>query len=121
MDTVIDPIKVPVITLSQAELEDIQAMIDAGQLPGDFLDRHHEAVRKNVFGHDFKTDRHGDPIEQGRGSAVNMTQQSVDAYKKWGRDEPDFAANLQRMEEQLAGANARRKAQAPASRRGVSR
>ncbi len=32
-------------------------------------------VRQDVFGHDYKTDAKGNPIEQGLGSALNPTSQ----------------------------------------------
>ena len=117
METVIDPIRMPTITLSQSELDEIEAQMAAGALPPDWLDRHYAAVQANVFGHDHKTDKHGCPIEQGRGSASNMTQQSVDAYRKWGKDEPDYAENLKRMQAQLSASNEVRNATAAARRK----
>ena len=116
VETVLDPIRVPTITLSDAELDDIEAQIEAGKLSPDFLERYYAAVANNVFGHDHKTDRHGNPIEQGRGSASNMTQQSVDAYRKWGKDEPGYAEHLATMEKQLAACNAVRAAGGDARR-----
>jgi hypothetical protein len=120
--TVIDAVHPPAITLSQSEIEEIQAEIDAGLLPPDFLERHHEAVRKNVFGHDYKTDGKGAPLEQGRGSPNNQTHQSVEAFKKWGVNEPDYERNLARMEKELVASEARRKAEAESSgkRKGMS-
>ena len=97
-----DPIRPPTINQSMEELEQMQALIDAGQLPPDFIERHFDAVDANVFGVDAPKDRRGYRVEQGRGSPLNMTQQSIDAYKKWGKDEPDFNENLKRMESQLA-------------------
>jgi hypothetical protein len=116
-----DPIRVPTITLSQAELEEIEAEIAAERLPADFLERHYEAVQNNVFGHDHRTDANGRPIEQGRGSAANQTHQSVEAYRKWGKDEPDYERNLARMEKQLAACDAERKARAASAGRKVGR
>jgi hypothetical protein len=115
VETVIDPIRMPTVTLSQAEMDDIAS----GQLPPEWLERYHAAVQSNVFGHNHKSDRHGNPIEQGRGSAQNMTQQSVDAYKKWGKDEPDYADNLKRMQAQLDACNEVRNAATAARRKEV--
>ena len=127
VDTVLDPIRMPIITLSQAELDEIETAISAGQLPADFLDRYYAAVQKNVFGQDHRTDRHGNPIEQGIGSAGNQTANSIKAYKKYGKYEDDytpeqFAANVKRMEAELAACNeARAAAGAGARRRGARR
>jgi|SRR5271155_2681645 len=118
--TPIDPIRVPVITLSQSEIDEIQDEIAAGRLPADFLERCDAARERNVFGFDHKKDRQGNPIEQGRGSAQNQTHQSVEAYRKWGRDEPDYERNLSRMEKELVACEAQRKAKA-GGRRGASR
>ena len=75
-------------------------------------------ARRDVFGVDHKTDKQGNPIEQGLGSAVKMTQQHVDAYIKAQTDkkfrsepEPGYADNLKRMQAQLAECNARRRAE----------
>jgi hypothetical protein len=102
VQAVVDPIRVPTINLSEAELAEMEALIEQGLLPKDFIDRHFDAVDNNVFGFDHKKDRKGVPIEQGLGSAGNMTQQSIDAYKKWGHAEPGFAEHLATMQEQLA-------------------
>jgi hypothetical protein len=116
VETVIDPIRMPTVTLSQAELDEIDQLILAGQLPPDWIARYYAAVRANVFGHDHKTDRHGEPIEQGRGSAGNQTQQSLDAFKKFCSSEPNFSEHLALMEKQLAACNELR-AEAGAARR----
>lgn len=109
VDQVIDVLRVPVVNLSEAELAEMEAQIEAGLLPKDFIEKHFEAVDNNVYGIGHKKDRKGRPIEQGLGSPANMTQQSIDAYKKWcgpSKDnpvgEPGFAENLARMEQQLA-------------------
>lgn len=107
--TTIDPIRVPTLNLSPAEIEEIQELMEAGQLPGDFLDRHYEAVRTNVFGEGYKIDRHGEPIEQGIGSSGNQTRNSIDAYRKWCNPDnpkatdpdPNYRENLARMETEL--------------------
>jgi hypothetical protein len=82
MEAVIDPIKVPVISLSEDELNDIRALMAADQLPRDYLDRYREAVAKNVFGHDFKRDAKGNPIEQGLGAKGYETANHFAALKK---------------------------------------
>jgi len=122
VETVLDPIRMPTVTLSQKEMDDIEALMAQGQLPPDYLDRYHEAVAKNVFGFDHKVDADGNPIEQGRGSPGNQCQQSIDAYKKFGRPEKgsseaefkEFNDNLKRMEAELRACNAARKALADA-------
>lgn len=110
--TPIDPIRVPTLSLSESELSDIEALIEQGALPKDFLDRHFEAVENNVFGFDHKKDKHGEPIEQGIGSPSNMTRNCVEAYRKYGKDEPKekYEATLARMEADLAKCDERRKA-----------
>jgi hypothetical protein len=73
MDTPIDPIRIPTITLSNEEIDEIKEGIKAGQLPADFLERHYDAVDANVFGIDAPKDRHGKRQEQGRGSRGHET------------------------------------------------
>ena len=119
VQAVFDPIRVPSINLSQAELDEIEEAIEAGDLPKDFLDRYFKAVEDNVFGADHKKTRKGDPIEQGLGSAGNQTKNSVDSYKKYCNPEnpkatdpdPNFKENLARMVAELAEADARRAAE----------
>jgi hypothetical protein len=111
VSTPVDITKPPVITLSQAEIEEIEELIAADQLPRDYLERHFAAVKQNVFGHDHKVDAKGNPIEQGKGSAMNQTRQSVDAYRKWGVNEIDYERHLKRMEAELAKCDERRRAE----------
>lgn len=116
---VIDPIRVPSINLSQAEMAEMEELIEQGALPKDFLERHFKAVEDNVFGADHKKDKRGDPIEQGIGSPSNMTRNCVEAYRKYGKhvDEPDvFKATLERMEADLKTCDARRKVEAEKAR-----
>jgi hypothetical protein len=110
VDSVLDPLRVPSISLSQAEIDEIQDMIAREVLPPDFLERHLEAVRRNIFGFDHKTDKNGRPIEQGLGSPQNMTQNCIDAYKKWGKNDPGFEEHLKRMEAELVACNKARAA-----------
>jgi hypothetical protein len=51
---------------------------------------HFEAEARNIFGHDFKRDRHGKPIEQGLGSPQQPTRQHINALRA---AEGDDAAN----------------------------
>lgn len=108
---VIDPIRVPTITMSQAELAEMEELIETGQLPRDFIEKHFRAVQANVFGHDHKTDRHGNPIEQGIGSPGNMTRNCVEAYRKYGKGEDGYTEHLALMEKQLKECDARRAAE----------
>lgn len=122
VETKVDVLRPPSITLSQKELDEIDAQMAAGVLPPDYLDRHLDAVEANVFGHDHKKDRHGDPIEQGIGSPGNQTQNSVNAYRKYakyemGFSEAQFAENLKRMEGELAASNEARAAAGTVRRR----
>jgi hypothetical protein len=99
---VLDPIRVPTINLSEGELADIEQLIESGALPKDFLDRHFEAVDKNVFGYDAKRRRDGSYIEQGIGSPGNMTRNCIEAYRKYGKGEPQYDETLARMEAEFA-------------------
>lgn len=72
-------------------------------------------VETDVFGHGFRRDKAGRPIEQGLGSLSNMTKQSIDAYVKWhGPDspepDPNFKENHKIMQDALIECDARRKA-----------
>lgn len=75
-------------------------------------------AQNDVFGVDHKKDNKGEPIEQGNGSASNMTQQAIDAYianqtdpkRRSGPPEDGYADNLKRMRAQFAECQARRRA-----------
>ncbi|HZR74546.1 hypothetical protein [Bradyrhizobium sp.] len=75
----------------------------------------------DVFGVNFKTDRNGLPIEDGVGSANNMTQHCIDAYvasqtqRNPNGPEQGFQETLARMKKQLAECNARRAAERAAA------
>lgn len=99
--TPIDPMRLPTITQSPAEIAEMQGLIEEGKLPKDFIKRHIDAVDANVFGHDAPKDRKGWRLEQGLGSPENQTHNSVEAYRKYGKAEPDYEANLRRMEAEL--------------------
>ena len=50
VQSVIDPFRIPSINQSPAEIAEMEAAIEAGALPKDFLKRHIDAVDANVFG-----------------------------------------------------------------------
>ena len=118
VDTVIDPIRIPTITLSEAEYADIEALMATGALPKDYLERHFDAVEKNVFGHDHKKDRKGNPIEQGIGSPDNMTRNAVEAYRKYGKGDANYEEHLKVLEARLAECDAKRPDRRTRARRG---
>lgn len=99
--------KSPVITLTQEEVDEMNNLAAENKIPRDWYDRYLAASEKQVFGHDVKHDRHGEPLEQGIGSAAHPTRNSIDAYKghqlgnRFG-PEPDFQKNLDKMEADLA-------------------
>jgi hypothetical protein len=72
-----------------------------------------EAKKKvliDVFGEGYKIDKNGRAIEQGLGSASNMSSHSVAAYEARCKHEVGYTENLARMKRQLAECDARRKA-----------
>jgi hypothetical protein len=69
-------------------------------------------VFNDVFGHGHKLGKDGRPQEQGLGSAAQPTKQSLEAYKKYGVAEPEYAQHLAKMERDLAAYEARRAAEA---------
>jgi len=106
-ETVFDTKPQPIHWTAEEETE-ARKLIELGKLPPDYIKQHYEAEARNVFGFDAKKDKHGNWIEEGWGSAKNMSRNSIEAYRKYGSHEPDFEANLQRMEAQLKTANERR-------------
>jgi hypothetical protein len=56
------------VTRAPEELDEMRRQIAAGDLPADAIEKYYEEERRNVFGHDHKTDAKGNPIEQGIGS-----------------------------------------------------
>ena len=106
--SVLDPHKPQRVTLSEEELLEAQAHIAEGLLPADWLERYREEQARNVFGDDHLKDRNGTPIEQGLGSAINQTKNSVEAYRRWRQSEPGFERHLALMERQLEEFNQRR-------------
>lgn len=71
-------------------------------------------AQNDVFGVGHKTDKDGNPVEQGLGAAGNVTQQHIDAYVKNQTErsksgpEPGYEDNLARMRRDLAACEARR-------------
>ena len=110
--SILDPNKIPSIMLSKDELDEVESRIEAGELPADWFPRYYKAIEENVFGADAKHDSNGKPIEQGFGSPSNMTRQSIEAYRKWGKDDPGHEKNLAMMEKQLTECEHRRAAEA---------
>jgi hypothetical protein len=113
---VYDGIKLPpAVSLTNEELQQIAYQIEAGDLPPNYLDLHFDNVDASVFGVDAPRNRHGQRQEQGLGSENNMTRQSIDAYRRWCKDEPDFEKTVIKMEKQLVACNEKRKVGAAAS------
>lgn len=102
MESLSDKLRPPSINQSIKELEQMQARIDKGDLPPDYIERHFDAVDANVFGFDAPKDKNGQRQEQGLGSPRNQTRQSIEAYKRWHKDDKDFQKTLETMEAQLA-------------------
>jgi hypothetical protein len=76
-----------------------------------------EMTSQDVYGVDHKKDAKGQPIEQGVGSANNMSRQAIAAYiaeqttRRPGGPEPGYEIALAKMEQQFAECQARRKAE----------
>jgi hypothetical protein len=104
------------LVLTPEDVEWIDGLIAQGQLPPDWFERCDEARAKNVFGHDHKVDRQGQPIEQGVGSEGNVTANHVASYEKWGKDDPDYERHLARLKKLLAEQQPKREAAAIAAR-----
>jgi hypothetical protein len=67
----------------------------------------------DTYGEGFKRDKHGKPMEQGRGSPGNQTAESVAAYEQRCKDKPNYHETLARMKRELAACQERRKAENP--------
>lgn len=121
VDKTFDPVRIPAVMYSPAELKEIDDEITAGRLPEDYLDKYFDGLDANVFGADAPKDRKGNRQEQGLGSPGNQTQQSIDAYiknqteRRVGGPEPDFLKNLEVMRAQLADCSKQRVASGPTS------
>jgi hypothetical protein len=114
-------IRIMPVNLSEAELEEMQALIDAGVLPPDHMERHFDAIDQAVHGVHAPIDpKTGKRIGIGLGSPTNQTQQSIDAFIRWcgpgkPNEDPTFEKSLARMRRELEQSNARRKAEAAAN------
>ena len=95
------------VTKTEEEIAEMRMLIERGELPPDAIEKHYEAEARNVFGHDAKKIK-GEYIEQGIGSPKNQTRNSVESYKKYGKDEPNYKETLARMEAELADSIKRR-------------
>jgi hypothetical protein len=96
------------VTKTQQEMDEMRELIQRGELPPDAIKKYYDDEARNVFGFDAKKTRKG-YIEQGYGSAQNQTRNSIEAYKKYHSNEPDFAEHLKRMEAELVESNERRR------------
>jgi hypothetical protein len=99
------------VTKTAQEIDEMRAEIAAVTLPPDAIKRYREEEDRNVYGHDAKRRRDGSYIEQGVGSAGNQTRNSIEAYKKYHSNEPDFEKQVARMEKELVESDARRAAE----------
>lgn len=88
---------------SQLSGEDIENLPAAERADYDDLQR------RIVYGHDSRTEG-GEPVEQGLGSAAQPTRNSIEAYKRWHKTDPDFKETLARMEADYAAHVAEKKA-----------
>jgi hypothetical protein len=91
------------VTLRQEELQHLR---DTG---GEQAVRDHcAAEERNVFGHDFKRDpQTGKPIEQGIGSKLQPSRNSVLGYERYCKNEPGYAETLARLKSELAAYEAK--------------
>ncbi len=68
-----------------------------------------EQAVNDVFGVGHRTDVRGNPIEMGMGSPLNQTRPSIEAYKRYHRDDPDYEDVLKRLELELVESEKRRR------------
>jgi hypothetical protein len=108
--------KQTMVSKTPAEIDTMKAEIAAGVLPPNAIERYLEEEAKAVFGHDYKRDSEGRPQEQGLGSPQQPTRNSLEAYKRWGREDPSYHENVARMERELAEYERKQ-----ASKRGAAR
>ena len=101
------------VHLKPSELADMQRQIDLGQLPKNAIEQYYLDQETAVFGEGFKRDAQGRPIENGKGSPSQPTAQSLEAYKKYAKSEPNYQENVQQMEAALAAHNAKRDKRQP--------
>jgi hypothetical protein len=99
---------VPTITLSGEELRERRSMMSAEDF-GIWYKRYLDAVNANVFGASAPRDpKSGSRTEIGLGSPGNETSQSVAAYERFGRHEPNYEKVLAKKRQNLAECDARR-------------
>lgn len=93
------------VTFTPEELNELRA--EGGEQA---VKEHYENETKNVFGYNYQTDpKTGAPIEQGIGSPAQPSANSVAAYERFCRDQPNFAATLAKMKSDLAAFEAKRR------------
>jgi hypothetical protein len=71
-----------VVQKTPEELDELKAQIAAGTAPADALEKYYEEEKRNVFGHDYKTDADGKPIEQGIGAKGHESLNHFNAMLK---------------------------------------
>lgn len=95
------------VTFTNDEIQDLRNRVANGSLPPTAIADYLKAEEKAVFGVDVKHDRHGNPIEQGIGSAQQPSRNSIEAYKTFqltrrGGPEANYENFLAKMEADLA-------------------
>ena len=95
------------VTKTEEEIDEMRALVARGELPPNAIEIYYDNEAKNVFGHDAKM-VNGQYVEQGFGSAGNQTRNSIEAYKKYHKDDPGFAENVKRLETELVESNKKR-------------
>jgi hypothetical protein len=70
--------------------------------------RYLEGLSEATFGAEAPRNSKGERTECGQGSPGNETAQSVAAYEKWGRNDPDYEKQLVKKRANLAACNERR-------------
>ena len=100
------------VTKTPKEINEMRQLMAQGLLPQDAIEQHIEHEYQQTFGQNYKTDADGNPIEQGRGSKMQPTRGSIDAYiknqteRRHGGPEKGYEDTLERMEAELAAFNA---------------
>ncbi len=89
------------IHLTPGEIDEMQTLIDQGELPRDAIKRHFEAEEKNVFGHDAKKDSQGRYIEQGIGSPGHESLNHFVAIQKAEREGYEPPGSYRRAVEEM--------------------
>lgn len=71
------------VHLTEGEINELQALIDQGELPKTAIKDHFEAEARNVYGFDAKRDRKGNWIEQGIGSKGRETANHFSSIRRY--------------------------------------